>query len=698
MEKRIDVSLKTLQAGLFSLFCLSSQIVFADSFTWSGGALDDDWSAASNWEGGVAPADDGEGDLIFPSGPTVLTADNNLEPFGFTVDSITIGDTYEISGNTFIFGNGSVSNLITVAGSPGISPSISNDEIILVANISIDVATNNKLLLISNITGTTGLSITGPGIVVLLGDNDYEGGTQVNAGQLYVDGSITGLSPSVVVNPGGLLGGMGIVGNVTNHGVVSPGDIGVIGTLTLTGHYLQGADGTLNIRVDAVGNTDLLDIAGVAMLDGTLNVTALPGTYVLGTSYTILSSGGGFNTKFATLNLPPFLAISYDPNQFVILTVIPVPPVPSLAGRHVNHHNPQQVYKYLLEIDQNPDPGLTTIIDNLIPLSNEALTRALDQMHPAIFGAFDLLNTNTSSMIASFLTRHMADICCQHCDADCCIGNAHVWFQPFGYFYDQDRIGEQVGFEANTEGVITGFNYSFNNGISIGAGAGYSNGYIHWKHHRGKGTVNSGYFGIGADYACEPLYLEASLVGGINSYHAKRNIKFNTIDRHAKHTRNGYDWTAHIGGGGDIRIGAFYLKPYSNVDYLYLYQKRFTEHGAGTLNLSVNGRRANMLRSEVGLSITRSFYSGPGRCWMPTIFISGINECYLRKRHYKSRFEGEELSFEVRTFNKPIYLVSPGFDFTFMIDDDASLSLRYSAELNSQIATQKGDVRFEWFF
>lgn len=83
---------------LFSLVCFSSQVLSAESFIWSGGALDDDWSAASNWEGGVAPAQSGansEGDLIFPSGPSDLNPFNDLPPPSistpsFIADSVTM--------------------------------------------------------------------------------------------------------------------------------------------------------------------------------------------------------------------------------------------------------------------------------------------------------------------------------------------------------------------------------------------------------------------------------------------------------------------------------------------------------------------------------------------------------------------------------------------------------------------------------
>ena len=642
-----------------------------------------------------------------------------IETGGFADFEIADGDsvdfTNSISGATvqvffdMVSGNGTV----TLSGSNSINELMADAGVTLnIANINAlsgtsliffrDVLNFNfpsgTLTIDGQLTGPGELTMNSPGTLIITAtDNNYEGGTAINSGKVFVDGVITGAAPVVTVNGGGFLGGVGSVGFIVNAGTVGPGDLSTIGTLTVTNTYTQEPHGVLDIRIDEMGDNDELAITGGATLGGTLNVTALPGSYMAGTTYTILNSVGGFATKFSTVNLPtvPSLMLSYDPFHSVILTVIETA---VLFGKHVHHHNPQQVLKYLQEIDFPLGSDIAAVAHSLTPLSENALTHALDQMHPAIFGAFDLLNVNTSSLVSSFLNRHMADICCQHLKTCSTDTDTSFWVEPFGYYYNQNRIGEQVGFRAYTEGVATGINACVTDSLIVGFGGAYSYGHIDWKEHRGNGRVNSGYLGVNLDYVWEPFFFEVAAIGGANAYHAQRNIEFFMFDRHARHHHRGFDFTAHLGGGGDIRFGAFYLKPYTNIDYLYLYQKQFTERGAGDLNLKVHGRHANMLRSEIGLSFTRSFKFGEQGCWMPTIFISGINECYLRKRHYHSRFQNQTLQFLVRTFSKPIYLVSPGIDFTFTSGTGSSVALRYSAELNGQIATQKGDLRFEWFY
>ncbi|MGZ2450454.1 outer membrane autotransporter protein [Rhizobium ruizarguesonis] len=120
------------------------------------------------------------------------------------------------------------------------------------------------------IGGTGGLTVTG-GNQTLSGVNTYTGATAVTGGRLAVNGSIT--SP-VTTSGAGILGGIGtIFGDVTNAGVVAPGNS--IGTLTIAGNY-TGTGGTLEIETILGGDaspSDRLVVTGNTA--GTTNVTVI---------------------------------------------------------------------------------------------------------------------------------------------------------------------------------------------------------------------------------------------------------------------------------------------------------------------------------------------------------------------------------------------------------------------------------------
>jgi hypothetical protein len=112
----------------------------------------------------------------------------------------------------------------------------------------------------------------------------------------------------------------------------------------------------------------------------------------------------------------------------------------------------------------------------------------------------------------------------------------------------------------------------------------------------------------------------------------------------------------------------------------------------------VDPRHSNRLRSEVGLSLTSSWKMGQAGCFAPKVWLSGINECYLVKQHSDARFTGQQPSFGVRTWNKPLYRLSPGMELSLLFSKGFNVSLRYSAELGEAAALQKLAGRLEWFF
>lgn len=121
---------------------------------------------------------------------------------------------------------------------------------------------------------------------------------------------------NVTVGANATLDGTGrIIGNLTNNGIVAPGNS--IGTLTVQGNYLHNANSILEIEFDGAGNIDLLDVTGNATLNGgTLRFVSIGGAE--GQGGTFLRTGGSLTGTFATVEtvgaqLP--LAVVYEPNR-----------------------------------------------------------------------------------------------------------------------------------------------------------------------------------------------------------------------------------------------------------------------------------------------------------------------------------------------------------------------------------------------
>lgn len=123
--------------------------------------------------------------------------------------------------------------------------------------------TNAHTISIStDFTGTSTFNKLGAGTLVLTGNSStFTGDAEVQAGTLQMDGTLGG---TMNVLAGARLTGIGQVGVTTNSGVIAPGHVGSLGTLTVAGNYIP-AGGSIEIRTqlgDDSSPTDRLVITG----------------------------------------------------------------------------------------------------------------------------------------------------------------------------------------------------------------------------------------------------------------------------------------------------------------------------------------------------------------------------------------------------------------------------------------------------
>lgn len=251
--------------------------------------------------------------------------------------SINSGSTLDVNGNEEaiggLFGAGRLDN--RAAGAP----------VILTTGGNNNSPTFSGILTNSGADSPFSLVKVGTGIQTFSGTNTFGGFVRVEAGTLALSSAADlAAATAVTVNAGAtiltiartdgalnvvagqVLAGAGtIIGLVSNLGAVAP-----VGTLTITGSYVQGASGTLRLELAGASSYDRLRATGAGTLSGLLDVSLDSFSPAASDTFTLASFASRSGT-FASTNLPSLSAglgwlVQYSSTS-VVLVVTGAPPV-----------------------------------------------------------------------------------------------------------------------------------------------------------------------------------------------------------------------------------------------------------------------------------------------------------------------------------------------------------------------------------
>ncbi len=583
--------------------------------------------------------------------------------------------------------------------------------------------------------GGGGLTLGGMNTALfsISGANTYTGSTEIHSGALRINGSV--ITP-VTLHDGALVGNASLLinsvvpstGDLTMHGgFIFPGDV-VFGSINV-GNNLKFTGGTFVTQVDSIGNARTIDVSGTATLAGIITVQQAEGNFLEGQTITLIEANGGLSGSFSTENLPRgadgerLFTVQYTGKTAELVVI----------RDHVFVHpqidpgNPRHVARYiksLLPIDPNSDLGL--VVRSLGVLTEKELNKTLNMMHPGVFGLFEFMNLTTNAQIMQMFNQPRFQLFSEesseplsHLTASTkpfypntpvrrgCERNLntphHFYFQPFGTWNSQSQKGELRGANYENAGFLTGYDYLFKN-FYVGAGAGYAYTNFRWDGSAGKGHIHQVYGGLHGSYFNRYFSTILATILGGNYYDTKRNITSvapnhprGAIDRTAHSDNSGIQWTNHLGLIGDFSPLSVPLQIFANLDHFYLHNGSFNETGAGSINLRVNAKTSNALRSELGVSTSHTFKVGNG-CWTPYARLSWVNKTLLSSSSYRGGFRGQIGTFSASATSKGTNQWAPGVGIEFANTSGFALLLNSRAEINGKMKNYSADMRMEYAF
>ena len=559
--------------------------------------------------------------ILTNSGPTqILGGTFQAGAVGvFSANSAyTVNSTLDLNGFNNAIGSLSGTGTVVNSGS---------------TNATLTVGQDNTSTLFSGVLAdgpeaTLALTKVGTGTLILTGINTYTGQTTIDAGALVVDGSIastetvvnagalvvdgTIASTETVINAGGTLGGTGLInGNVVNNGIVSPGD--PIGTLRISGNYVQSASGTLRIGVSgtAAGQYGVLAVSGHATLGGTLQIVPVDGFQLaVGNKLTFLTATGGVSGNFSTTQnlVPSSTAVEAE---FVLL-----PDAVEIEGTQGSYvtilqsipgvtPNELAVAKALDSAAGDPREAALFAYLNSQPIAN--LPHDLSLIAPTQISSLNA-TVSLGKVQMSNIGQRMGNIHAGSTgfsssgfgfngDATIDSGLAGesgpdgksgpsvlapvpenrwgVFVTGLGEFTNVDSTPNANGYDVNTAGITLGVDYRVTPYFAAGLMGGYAHTDISLV-GGGNIDVSGGTFGAYATVFGNGFYLDTAVTAGPNGYDTHRTALLGN----ANGSTEGADVNVVVSGGYDWKYGNFSVGPTANFQFGYVGLDGFSETGS----------------------------------------------------------------------------------------------------------------------
>lgn len=433
------------------------------------------------------------------------------------------------------------------------------------------------------IDGAGTLAKTGAGALALTGDSRAFAGTvDVLQGMLRVNGALGG---ALWIGSGATLGGTGLLGDVTvrSGGIVAPGNS--IGTLRVAGDYVQAAGSTYRVEIDPAGQSDLIDVAGAATIEGgTVFVEKAAGVYLPNTRFTILTAAGGVTGTYDNLDQDmPFvnLALAYDAGAVyldVLRNSVSFCDVAATANQCSTGRGVESI-------------AGGTLYDAVVSLPDDAAARgAFAALSGEIYAsARGAMRVDTRLPRQAVLLRL----------ATASEGNG-AWGQLFGNWGASDGNGNATGADRDTTGILAGVDLAAGPNWRFGFAAGYTRTRLALDGRASSGDIDGihvlGY--AGAAYG--PVRIRAGIGYADLDLSARRAIAFAGFADSAHGKVNGSALQGFAELGYALPIGGGEIEPFAGFAAVRLSTRAFVERG-GSAHLSGARERDTSRYSSLGL-------------------------------------------------------------------------------------------------
>ncbi len=564
------------------------------------------------------------------------------------------------------------------------SSTLNNVLILNAENGTLQTDTSVNATFAGNIEGAGSLTKTGPGKLILTGNNTYNGPTTISAGTLIVNGVISN-SPITIENSA-TLAGNGTVGNVTfNSGSNYFVEIGE------TRSDLILATGTVTINPGTSLTLSSLEGSSPQLPMYTI-ITALEGV-IQNAPFTL--SSGDPNVRYLTF---------YDSNHvFVVLQSF---------NQYVASGETGAIVKCFNTLINKRLPDLENFITMLAFQSQSERQTTFTQMSPADFNSIAFAQENVAERIRQTYSRHLLEAnvlnCSQNDDSEKRAWS--FWAAPFVEWVHQDGHENLKGYQETFAGFTTALDYQLKEHWIFTTGFSYSKTHVKMGHLAD--AHSDSYAGsLGTLWTNSHFFADALFSYLHHKTQAERAMHFNVATplfsyrdhQAAAHPQHSHEFLEHLGGGYDFKVWhtpnkTIHLYPFVNGDYTHTVQSGYQEKGAQSLDLKVHQKNYDLLRTEIGLGSAFIKCSTSGK-WMGEISLSYAHERRFQGKKTKAGFKNSSCQFTVNGLLPTNDLICPSAIFSYAFPEKkVAFTLGYHGEYGKKFIENvaEGELKFSF--
>ena len=561
-----------------------------------------------------------------------------------------------------------------------------------------DVDTKGYSSLWSNsISGIGDLTKRGDGILVLNGQNTYQGPTNIVGGSLEINGSITSTTH---VSQSGQLAGSGTVADLTlaQGGKVSPGSTlnpeQAIGTLTVNGNFDQQAGSLYLAGLSASAGADQIIVNGTAQLDNQASLELArqgAGRGSAAARYTLITASGGVSGTYGSLSgslvsETPFIdfALDYDANHVFLDSSRSDVAFADIANTH-------NQFATATALESQGEGGV--LYDHMLFLNEQEARQAYDQLSGEAYASIQSSLINNSSYTRSATYDQLSQTFAKGLrPSETYQSQPNFWAHGFGEWSKQSGNSNAAATKTSFGGFLTGIDMQAFDNWRWGVMAGYS--HMNFRLNERMSSGKSDDYTIGT-YAGT----ETNLAQGTLAFRSGLAYSWHNIDMNRHVAFAGFDdilttdykaGTFQIYGELGYKHQAserFAIEPYANLAYVHLRTDAFTEKDRNGAALNMHKSSMDTVLSSIGLRVSAELNQ-------EVIPVKARADIAWRHAFAdvtpvsKAQFAGSDaFAINGTTIGRNTALISAGLDF--QLEKNAILGISYQGQFGSGI-TQNG--------